>query len=131
MITLQSKMTSHELAECIGVKNQTVNRWVREQKWRTEKIPGVKGGRARLIHIDPRVREYLANVPALRHRTIPFQASDSTLEYGAVDLDNPLQQISQILQSLTPDELQRVLGFLRRQGTQVFLDRLKIVSDES
>lgn len=56
MKKLRSKMTTEELAECLGVAKQTVNRWIREQNWTTEKFPGVKGGRARLIHIDAGVR---------------------------------------------------------------------------
>lgn len=45
-------MTTEELAECLGVAKQTVNRWIREKGWKTEKFPGVKGGRARLILVD-------------------------------------------------------------------------------
>ena len=45
-------MTTEELAECLGVAKQTVNRWIRETGWKTEKFPGVKGGRARLILVD-------------------------------------------------------------------------------
>ncbi|MBJ5827558.1 putative DNA-binding transcriptional regulator, partial [Salmonella enterica subsp. enterica serovar Meleagridis] len=48
MKRLRSKMTTEELAECLGVARQTVNRWIREHHWKTEKFPGVKGGRARL-----------------------------------------------------------------------------------
>ncbi|POP42390.1 hypothetical protein CHU32_24895 [Superficieibacter electus] len=130
MITLQSKMTTVELAECLGMATQTINRWVREQNWRTEKIPGVKGGRARLIHIDQQVCEYLTNVPALRKHTIPLLAHDVGLEYGAVDTENPLHQIYQILQNLTPNEQRQLWAFLAREGIRVFLHRLGIVSDE-
>ena len=45
MKRLRNKMTTEELAECLGVAKQTVNRWIREKGWKTEKFPGVKGGR--------------------------------------------------------------------------------------
>ena len=52
-------MTTEELAENLGVARQTVNRWIRQQGWKTEGVNGVKGGRARLIHIDARVKEHI------------------------------------------------------------------------
>lgn len=55
MKRLRNKMTTEELAECLGVAKQTVNRWIREKGWKTEKFPGVKGGRARLILVDTQV----------------------------------------------------------------------------
>lgn len=67
-------MTTEELAECLGVARQTVNRWIREQHWKTEKFPGVKGGRARLIHIDASVREFILNIPAFRKLPAFYQA---------------------------------------------------------
>ena len=57
-------MTTEELAECLGVAKQTVNRWIREKGWKTEKFPGVKGGRARLILVDTQVCEFIQNTPA-------------------------------------------------------------------
>ena len=59
MKKLRSKMTTEELAESLGVARQTVNRWIRQQGWKTEGLNGVKGGRARLIHIDARVKEHI------------------------------------------------------------------------
>ncbi|KDA70897.1 DNA binding, excisionase family domain protein, partial [Escherichia coli 2-005-03_S3_C2] len=56
-------MTTEELAECLGVAKQTVNRWIREKGWKTEKFPGVKGGRARLILVDTQVCEFIQNTP--------------------------------------------------------------------
>ncbi|GMX11443.1 hypothetical protein LOCUS_25940 [Klebsiella pneumoniae] len=67
MMKLKDKMTPAELADCLGLARQTINRWVREKQWRTEAIPGVKGGRARLVVIDQPVREFLTNIPARRH----------------------------------------------------------------
>lgn len=58
MMKLKDKMTPAELAECLNLARQTINRWAREQNWRTEAIPGVKGGRARLIVIDKAVIDF-------------------------------------------------------------------------
>ncbi|HDT0971473.1 putative DNA-binding transcriptional regulator, partial [Escherichia coli] len=41
MMKLKDKMTPAELADCLGLARQTINRWVREKQWRTEAIPGV------------------------------------------------------------------------------------------
>jgi excisionase family DNA binding protein len=62
MKRLRSKMTTEELADSLGVARQTVNRWIRQKGWKTEGINGVKGGRARLIHIDARVREHIMSL---------------------------------------------------------------------
>ena len=77
-------MTTEELAECLGVAKQTVNRWIREQNWTTEKFPGVKGGRARLIHIDSSVRAFLLNIPAFRKVPEVYQAEEPLAEYTHV-----------------------------------------------
>lgn len=55
-------MTTRELADFTGMANQTINRWIREKKWKTERFPGVKGGRARLVVIDHEVKEFLYGV---------------------------------------------------------------------
>ncbi|VTN10698.1 Putative transcription regulator (DUF1323) [Raoultella terrigena] len=81
MMKLKDKMTPAELAECLGLARQTINRWVREQKWRTEAIPGVKGGRARLIVIDRPVLDFLANIPALRHLIADYQLAEPPGHY--------------------------------------------------
>ncbi|EKP26669.1 hypothetical protein KOXM_17213, partial [Klebsiella michiganensis] len=36
MMKLKEKMTPAELAECLNLARQTINRWAREQSWRTE-----------------------------------------------------------------------------------------------
>ncbi len=126
MIKLKPKMTTEELAACLDVTKQTINRWIREQGWRTEKIPGVKGGRARLIHIDHSVRDFLTNAPALRTLSIPLQAHEPAMEYGTAETESPLGQIYHILQNMTLAEQQQLAIFLAREGIRGFVDRLGI-----
>ena len=76
-------MTTEELAESLGVARQTVNRWIRQQGWKTEGLNGVKGGRARLIHIDARVKEHIMGLPAIRNRQAVYHLAEATSAYNA------------------------------------------------
>ena len=98
-------MTTEELAECLGVAKQTVNRWIREKGWKTEKFPGVKGGRARLILVDTQVCEFIQNTPA-------FHIISHSSAAPSADI-----------------EQEKVAQFLSREGIRNFLARLDI--DES
>lgn len=69
-------MTTEELAECLGVAKQTVNRWIREKGWKTEKFPGVKGGRARLILVDTQVCDFIQNTPAFHNTPMLLEAEE-------------------------------------------------------
>lgn len=75
-------MTTEELAECLGVAKQTVNRWTREKGWKTEKFPGVKGGRARLILVDTQVCEFIQNTPAFHNTPMLMEAEERIAEYA-------------------------------------------------
>ncbi|QKN80980.1 YfeC-like transcriptional regulator [Scandinavium goeteborgense] len=130
MNILHSKMTTQELANCVGVAKQTINRWIREQDWITESIPGVKGGRARLIHITPEVRDYLATTPKLRHLKLSLQAAEPEYIYHAQDNDPVWRKIQDVLVMMEPDEKQRLQALLVREGLSGFLRRLNI-ADES
>ncbi|TDN60679.1 YfeC-like transcriptional regulator [Scandinavium goeteborgense] len=130
MNILHSKMTTQELANCVGVAKQTINRWIREQHWITESIPGVKGGRARLIHITPEVRDYLATTPKLRHLKLSLQAAEPEYIYHAQDNDPVWRKIQDVLVMMEPDEKQRLQALLVREGLSGFLRRLNI-ADES
>ncbi|QBX83196.1 MerR family transcriptional regulator [Citrobacter tructae] len=129
MKKLRSKMTTEELAECLGVAKQTVNRWIREQNWKTEKFPGVKGGRARLIHIDAGVREFILNIPAFRKIPEFYQAEEPVAEYTHVVLSHACRQIISTLDNMSPTEQEKLWQFISREGIRNFLARLGI--DES
>ena len=130
MKILHSKMTTQELAHCVGMANQTINRWIREQKWTTEPYPGVKGGRARLIHITPEVQQFLAATPKLRHLSLSMQAAESVSPYGAKSHDPVWRQIQDVLVMMTPAEQQKLHLLLVREGLSGFLERLQLVEEK-
>ena len=105
-------MTTEELADCLGVAKQTVNRWIREQNWTTEKFPGVKGGRARLIHIDSSVRTFLLNIPAFRKVPEIYQAEEPLAEYNHVVRSHACRQIISALDNMSPTEQEKLAMYL-------------------
>ncbi|HHR3291483.1 TPA: YfeC-like transcriptional regulator [Klebsiella oxytoca] len=126
MMKLKDKMTPAELAESLNLARQTINRWAREQKWRTEPIPGVKGGRARLIVIDRPVIDFLANIPALRHLAIDNQLAEQPVKYFVNDADTIWRQIVETMHLMTPTEQLHLRDLLAREGISGFLSRLGI-----
>ncbi|MDG1644653.1 putative DNA-binding transcriptional regulator [Klebsiella huaxiensis] len=130
MMKLKDKMTPAELAECLNLARQTINRWAREQKWRTEAIPGVKGGRARLIVIDKTVVDFLVNIPALRHLTMEYQLAEQPGNYFVNDADAIWRQIVETLHLMTPAEQLHLRDLLAREGISGFLSRLGITDAE-
>lgn len=130
MMKLKDKMTPAELADCLGLARQTINRWVREQQWRTESIPGVKGGRARLIVIDKSVLDFLANIPALRHLLTENQLAEPTSHYFVNNADAIWRQIAETLHLMTAEEQQHLRDLLAREGISGFLSRLGISGEK-
>lgn len=123
---LPDKMTTEELAGLLGVAKQTVNRWIREQKWSTESLPGIKGGRARLIHLNKEARTFIMKTPSMRHRLSPVAATEPLVDYTATKLAPSLRRIINVLQNLTPHEQEALDALLVREGIQGFLTRLNI-----
>ncbi|WP_263070418.1 YfeC-like transcriptional regulator [Enterobacter huaxiensis] len=126
MKRLRSKMTTEELADSLGVARQTVNRWIRQKGWKTEGINGVKGGRARVIHIDARVKEHIISLPAIRHRQAIYQVAETPSLYEVPTSSTLLPQIIDSLENMTQVEQERLHILLKREGIQGFLTRLGI-----
>ncbi|HDS3784517.1 TPA: putative DNA-binding transcriptional regulator [Enterobacter ludwigii] len=125
MKRFRSKMTTEELAENLGVARQTVNRWIRQQGWKTEGVNGVKGGRARLIHIDARVEEHIMSLPAVRNRQAVYHLAEVTSLYS--DPSSSLRPgIIETLENMTHLEQERLDALLKREGIRGFLARLGI-----
>lgn len=131
MKTLPDKMSTEELADHLGMTRQTINRWIREQGWRTEPMPGIKGGRARLIYITEDVLSYLANTPALRSLTAENQMDEPARSYSANESEVVWRQITDVLKNMTPVEQQRLQKLLSREGICGFLSRLGLSHDET
>ncbi len=123
-------MTTEELAESVGVARQTVNRWIRQQGWKTEGLNGVKGGRARLIHIDARVKEHIMSLPAIRNRQAVYHLAEATSAYNAPSAIL-FPGIIETLESMTAAEQKRLDTFLKREGIHGFLKRLGIAEERS
>lgn len=123
-------MTTEELAESLGVARQTVNRWIRQQGWKTEGLNGVKGGRARLIHIDARVKEHIMSLPAIRNRQAVNHLAEATSAYNATSA-NLFPGIIETLENMTAAEQKRLDTFLKREGIHGFLKRLGIAEEEA
>ncbi|MEX9254181.1 YfeC-like transcriptional regulator [Pseudenterobacter timonensis] len=126
MKRLRSKMTTEELADSLKVARQTVNRWIRQQGWKTERVNGVKGGRARLIHVDARVRDYIMSLPAVRNRQAIYQLAEAPASYGEERAPAVLHQITDVLEKMTPAEQEHLAILLAREGILGFLTRLGI-----
>ena len=116
-------MTTEELAESLGVARQTVNRWIRQQGWKTEGLNGVKGGRARPIHIDARVKEHIMSLPAIRNRQAVYHLAEVTASYSEPS-SNLSPGIIETLESMTQPEQRRLDALLKREGIHGFLTRL-------
>lgn len=130
MKKLPAKMSTEELANRLGMTRQTINRWIREQGWRTEPMPGIKGGRARLIYITQQVLDYLTNMPALRDVSADNQMQEPVRSYSAKESDVLWRQITDVLQNMTPVEQQRLQLLLSREGISGFLTRLGLNRDD-
>lgn len=118
-------MTPAELAELTGYKAQTINRWVADQKWQTVPLKGVKGGKAHLIIVDERVREYVSGTVKMQSRMQHNHAAEPVIPYGdeAALLESQLRQVAQ---AMTVKERQKLSTLILREGISGLLNRLGI-----
>lgn len=109
-------LTPDELARETGFSRQTINKWVKKEQWVTKPKPGVQGGKARMIHIDERVRAFLksthhASEPSATYRVAPNSLSSLLM--------TSLQQMNSV-------EQEKLYALLLREGVQGLLSRLDI-----
>lgn len=109
-------MTPDELAQLTGYSRQTINKWIKRQGWITSPKPGVQGGKARLIHIDNEVEEFLQSVS---------HVSEPIAKYGR-EQDPLYQLLMNSLEQMSGSEKQQIMTILLREGIKGLLKRLNI-----
>lgn len=113
---LKERMTPDELALLTGYSRQTINKWVRKQGWKTSPKPGVQGGRARLIHIDDQVRDFI-------HRARRTSKNDAAPQTSLND--TPFEQLVLVsVKEMTEEEQKQFASLLLRDGVSGLLSRL-------
>ena len=117
-------MTTAELANRLGVTRQTINRWIKRHKWKTESLPGVKGGRARYVLITDKVLSLVMELPAMRHSGFNSSLAEPPTPY--LTAPGTMQNIINSLQMLTADELHQLEVLLAREGLSTFCSCLGI-----
>ena len=106
-----------ELARLAGYSRQTINKWVRKEGWTTSPKPGVQGGKARLVHVNEQVREYIRNA----------ERPEGQGEAPALSGDAPLEVLLVTLaKEMTPVEQKQFTSLLLREGIIGLLQRLGI-----
>jgi Putative transcription regulator (DUF1323). len=109
-------LTPEELAQETGYSRQTVNKWIKRENWTTTPKPGVQGGKARLIHIDERVRGFIQSTRNLNEPSATYNAQQNSL---------PALLLSSVQQMTIPEQDQ-LTALLLREGIQGLLVRLGI-----
>lgn len=122
-------MTPAELAELTGYKAQTINRWVVDQEWQTVPLKGVKGGKAHLIIVDERVRDYVSGTRKMQGNPECNRAAEPTLSYGD-DVATLENQLRQIVQAMSAQERQQLSALILREGISGMLMRLGIKDEQ-
>jgi len=109
-------LTPEELANETGYSRQTVNKWIKRENWTTTPKPGVQGGKARLIHIDERVKSFIQSMRNLNEPNASYTAQQNSL---------PALLLSSV-QQMTQNEQDLLAAMILREGINGVLQRLGI-----
>ena len=112
---LKERMTPEEIAHLTGYSRQTINKWVRKEGWKTSPRPGVQGGKARLVHVDEDVVEFIHSAQRAAEATAPYAT------------DNPFHTLLlTLVDEMTESEQKQLTSLLLREGISGLLQRLEI-----
>ncbi|MCS5814713.1 putative DNA-binding transcriptional regulator [Klebsiella pneumoniae] len=103
---LKERMTPEEIAHLTGYSRQTINKWVRKEGWQTSPRPGVQGGKARLVHVNEQVREFIRSAQRVAETPGIYSPHDS-------DLESLLLTLSK---ELTPQRAEAAYVFVAARG---------------
>ena len=114
---IKERMTPEELALLTGYSRQTINKWVRKEGWITSPKPGVQGGKARLVHVNEKVRDFIRSARrATETPELPDTYHEGALHALLLTLAN----------EMTPEEQKQMTSLLLREGITGLLQRLGI-----
>ncbi|HFG4189882.1 TPA: YfeC-like transcriptional regulator [Enterobacter hormaechei] len=114
---IKKRMTPEELALLTGYSRQTINKWVRKEGWITSPKPGVQGGKARLVHVNEKVRDFIRSARrATETPELPDTYHEGSLHALLLTLAN----------EMTPEEQKQMTSLLLREGITGLLQRLGI-----
>ena len=114
---IKERMTPEELALLTGYSRQTINKWVRKEGWITSPKPGVQGGKARLVHVNEKVRDFIRSARrATETPELPDTYHEGSLHALLLTLAN----------GMTPEEQKQMTSLLLREGITGLLQRLGI-----
>lgn len=121
---IKERMTPEELARLTGYSRQTINKWVRKEGWETSPKPGVQGGKARLVHIDDQVREFILSAQ---------RDSNDTPSYPQIAVNDSAFDalLISLAKEMTDVEQKQLTSLLLREGISGLLLRLGIRSQQS
>lgn len=121
---LNAEMTPAALARATGYTTQTINKWIRQFNWQTLPVYGVKGGRARVIVVDERVKQFLFDTR--RGGTFSgMYAAEPDADYIATPTSLE-QLLAGALSQMNETEREQLSTLLMREGINGILRRLGI-----
>ncbi|MDK2709977.1 YfeC-like transcriptional regulator [Enterobacter cloacae] len=115
---IKERMTPEELALLTGYSRQTINKWVRKEGWITSPKPGVQGGKARLVHVNEKVRDFIRSAP---RATETADMPENALQNGSLHT-----LLLTLANEMTPEEQKQMTSLLLREGITGLLQRLGI-----
>lgn len=113
---LKERMTPEELASITGYSRQTINKWVRKEGWITSPKPGVQGGKARLVHVNDQVRDFIRSAQRTEPHSFTLAGNDASLEALLLTL----------AREMTDHEQKQFASLVLRVGISGLLQRLGI-----